>query len=148
MEQNYKISPVRVTSCRMCAIVIQVNGHNIMLFNVYMPSDTQYDRCNSVAFNEVLDQISEICVQHDTNQFIVGGDLNTDLSRNASLHSVSLHRFMSQESMKSGLQHVLSDVDFTFTSKISHDRSIIDHFLMTENLFNTICMNIALSKMW
>ena len=42
--------------------------------------------------------------------------------------------------MKSGLQHVLSDVDFIFTSEIRHDRSIIDHFLMTENLFNTICM--------
>ena len=32
-----KISPVPVTSRRMCAMVIQVNGHNIMLFNVYMP---------------------------------------------------------------------------------------------------------------
>ena len=42
--------------------------------------------------------------------------------------------------MISGLQHVLSDVDFTFTGKISHDRYIIDHFLMTDNLFNTICM--------
>ena len=141
-----KISPVPVTSRRMCAIVIQVNGHNIMLFNVYMPSDTQYDRCNLAAFNEVLDEISDICVQYDTNQIIVGGDLNTDLNRNASLHSISLRRFLSQESMKSGLQHVLSDVDFTFMSKISHDRSIIDHFLMTENLFNTICMYRSLHE--
>ena len=49
MEQNYKISPVPVALRRMCALVIQVNGHKIMLFNVYMPSDIQYDRCNSVA---------------------------------------------------------------------------------------------------
>ena len=101
---------------------------------------------DAIQSHEVLDEISEICVQHDTNQFIVGGDLNPDLSRNASLHSISLRRSMSQESRKSGLQHVLSDVDFIFTSEIRHDRSIIDHFLMTENLFNTICMYTSLHE--
>ena len=40
--------------------------------------------------------------------------------------------------MKSGLAHVMSDVEYTYLSKINNVRSIVDHFLLTDNLFNTI----------
>ena len=44
-----------------------------------------------------------------------------------------------REDMINGLQHLSSDVDYTFQSKINNERSIIDHFLLTGNLFNMIC---------
>ena len=104
-----------------------------------MPSDSYEGSCHLNAFNEVLDEISNTCVKYDTNQFIIGGDMNVDFKRIVSTHTKALNRFLIRESMTSGLQHVLCDVDYTFMSKINGNRSTIDHFLLTDNLFNTIC---------
>ena len=134
-----KIIPVELTSRRLCAVIISINGRDITLFNVYMPGDSYEGSCHLNAFNEVLDEISNTCVKYDTNQFIIGGDMNVDFKRTVSTHTKALNRFLIRESMTSGLQHVLCDVDYTFMSKINGNRSTIDHFLLTDNLFNTIC---------
>ena len=68
----------------------------------------------------------------------MGGDFNTDFRRTTSLHTNTLKLFLETEVMKSGLAHVMSDVDYTYLSKINNVRSIVDHFLLTDNLFNTI----------
>ena len=37
--------------------------------------------------------------------------------------------------MKCGLSHVLSEVDYTYRSKINDECFTLDHFIMTENIF-------------
>ena len=134
-----KVTPVPLLSRRMCAVTIFINGVNIILFNCYMPCDTDYDRDNLDSFNAVLQEICETCIRLDAHFIIIGGDLNTDFRRLASLHTNALSSFLILENMTNGLQHLSSDVDYTFQSKISNGRSIIDHFILTENLFKMIC---------
>ena len=40
--------------------------------------------------------------------------------------------------MKCELNHILSNAKYTYMSKINGDNSYLDHFLVTNNLFNTI----------
>ena len=93
-----------------------------------MLCDTNYDRLILTIFNEVLEVISDTCAQYDVHQLIVGGDFNTDFHRTTSLHTNTLKLFLESEVRKSGLAHVMSDVDYTYLSKINNVRSIVDHF--------------------
>ena len=70
---------------------------------------------------------------------IIGGDLNTDFRRIGYFNTTALNTCMVKEHVQNGLQHVTSNVDYTFQSKINNIRSITDHFLLTDNLFNTVC---------
>ena len=140
------ITPIPLASRRLCAAMISVNGLNIMLFNVYMPCDTQHDQGNLDMFNEVLEMISQTCTEYDGHQVIIGGDLNTDLSRSTSLHTQALNSFLEIEFMKYCLTHVTCDVDYTYLSKMNNERSVIDHFLLTDNLFNTILVYMSIHE--
>ena len=45
---------------------------------------------------------------------------------------------MTNQYMKCGLSHVLSEVDYTYRSENNHECSTLDHFIMTENIFNLV----------
>ena len=49
---------------------------------------------------------------------------------------MALTEFMTDQYMKCGLSHVLSEVDCTYRSKINDECSTLNHFIMTENIFN------------
>ena len=128
-----EITPILFESRR---VRISIGGIKVLLFNVYMPCDNQNGEINLNTFNDVLDCISNICILQDVNQIIVCGDLNTDLRRIASWHTSALNRFLDRESMKPCIHQVLSEVDYTYFGKTNGQRAIIDHFLLTNNLFN------------
>lgn len=65
--------------------------------------------------------------------------MNTDLSRNQSLHTKSLLAFAKRESLIPAIHHECSNVDYTFESKASGERSLLDHFIVSENLVGSIC---------
>ena len=62
---------------------------------------------------------------------IVGGDLNTDLSRIQSLHTASLQNFCKNEQL-----HNFIRADFSYKSDMSLCKSAIYHFLVSENLLS------------
>ena len=66
-EKNIKckITPISLSSRRMCAIILTVNNFDNILFNVYMPCDTMYDQNNQSQYNEVLQEISHACTDHE-----------------------------------------------------------------------------------
>ena len=102
-----------MSSRRLCGVILVIHTFKILLFNVYMPCDTSYDESNETKFADVLNEISIICNKHDVDQVIIGGDFNTDFFGNASLHSITLNSFFDDESMRSGLNHILSNVKYT-----------------------------------
>ena len=86
-------------------------------------------------FNDVLDCNICVSILQDVNKIIVCSDFNTDLRRTTSLHTIALnYRFLARESLKPGIQHVLSDVDCTYLNKINGERSIIDQFLSRQSI--------------
>ncbi len=65
----------------------------------------------------------------------IAGDFITDFSRTSSFNTRLLLQYMKDNSLKYGLSHNSCDVAYTFESKSSRSRSIMDHFLLGENLY-------------
>ena len=76
-----KISPVQLLSRRMCAISIVIRGIHIVIYNCYMPCDTDHDHDNLTTFNDMLQEISDTSASLDAQHIVIGGDLNTDFRR-------------------------------------------------------------------
>ena len=106
-----------------------------------MPCDTSVE--NSNEFDCVLNEISILINRESASYIVIGGDLNTDIS-NVPLHKEKILNFMRREHIVYGLESIKSDVDFTFESKISGIGSIIDHFILSENMFDMISSHKAI----
>ena len=131
-----QITPINCNSKRLCAVIVKMNGMILLLVNLYMPCDTSVD--NSNEFECVLNEMSTLIVNHNVDHIIIGGDFNADLSRSTSLHVEKLLMFVEKENLKCALSYEGSHVNFTYESKISGNRSTIDHFILSENLFDMI----------
>ena len=141
-----KIEPVSTSSHRLCAIKICQGDNNILICNVYMPCDVNHVESNN-NFDSVLSEISVICEQQCCNQIIIGGDLNTDLSRINSYHTKKLKSFVDHEYLRFALNHPnCKGIDFSYESKIDGSRSLVDHFIVSENLYNHISDYSGLSE--
>ena len=71
---------------------------------------------------------------HGIDHTINGGDFSTDFCRYESPHSIYLTRFMSDET----LFEPDNDIDYTYESMVAGDRSVLDHFLISDNLRDNI----------
>ena len=103
-----------------------------------MPTDTNYDRGNLALYQYELNVIKQICNEQDANYVIIGGDFNTDLRRTSSLHADKLLQYMQSECMLPLVNHDKSTVDYTYESKSNSVRSVLDHVIVSENLFNSV----------
>ena len=77
-----------------CAIGIELNVESLLLFNVYMPCDSESDYENVEEFGVVLRIISNIADNQQVREIIIGGYFNTDFRRTRSLHTQKLMSFM------------------------------------------------------
>jgi hypothetical protein len=103
-----------------------------------MPCDTDHDVSNVTVFNELLNDVSTIFSTLDFDHAIVGGDLNTDLTRLNSWHTAALQQLLIDENM-SLLSHLACyDVDYTYESRVHSTRSTLDHFMVTEQLTSSV----------
>ena len=101
-----------------------------------MPVNTLIEELNDV-FNDFASLINGCNVDH----VVIGGDFNTSFSRKGH-NTYLLLSFMDKEHIHCELEYSKSSVGFTFESKSSHSRSIIDHFLLSETLIKMFyCMN-------
>ena len=128
-----KVSPVHFNSNRICGVLVSLSGVSLLLCNVYMPVDTLYDQDNSSEYRTILNEIIATADNMDALHTVIGGDLNTDMNRSSSLHTIDLTRFAQQEHFTWWLQDHPGNVDFTFESRCNGSRSTIDHFLVSQN---------------
>ena len=73
------IEELKCKSSRIMAVLVSWDGFKILVINVYMPTDK--GTLNN-EFTEVLNDICNICIESEVNHIIIGGDFNTDFSRN------------------------------------------------------------------
>ena len=57
-----------------------------------------------------------------------------------------LTEFLNGETLKCALHHTKSNVTYTYESKSSGQKSLIDHFVLSENLFDRILCYDTLSE--
>ena len=68
---------------------------------------------------------------------VIAGDLNTDLSRLNSRNSLSLQSSVDNGNLAFVFNTFSDDVQYTFTD-IQHNHSLIDHYIVSQNLLDTI----------
>ncbi|ELT92012.1 hypothetical protein CAPTEDRAFT_209336 [Capitella teleta] len=144
-----KCSVTRIaSSCkRLIALIVEIAGARIMMINVYMPCDTVYDVAVADMYNDVLNEIELIVDSHpQVDCVIIGGDLNVDFERN-SLNKQSLLSMCDRQCLRSGLRSHVASVDFTYMNEATGSGSIIDHFLLTEDLFQKISAYSSLHRL-
>lgn len=133
-----KVSPVLNSSCkRYCAVKVELDDHVLLLVNVYMPCDSG-THSDAREYADVLESISGTCLDNNIMEIIIGGDFNTDFSRLLSLNTRNLSAFMTRESLQCSPEMVSKGFTHTFESKIDGSRSVLDHFLITGNLSDSI----------
>ena len=133
-----KVQPVSLLTKRACGVRIEMSNFSLMLFTVYMPCDTGSDRDNLQEFDLILREIMSSCVMYPSCPIVIGGDFSTSFGRAHSLHRDCLNAFMREYNLQCGLRHPSSNVDFTFESKIDGTRSILDHFLLSDEMIECV----------
>ena len=128
------VIPIQTDCSRICAINLVLNNLFLLICSVYMPTKS------ASPLDEFKDTIHKLnallnCSQYDA--IVIGDDFNTSFERKSkNLHIVK--DFMSNETLKCGLFHYKANVQYTFESKIDGKKSLIEHFLLSENILTLI----------
>ena len=128
------VKPIATNSKRLCCVLYDTGTVKTIVFCVYMPSD----RTNDAEYEDVLINISQLCNSHDKTMVVIGGDFNTRFARSTESRTIKLKDYLLHENFKCCIEHVLSEIDYTYESKINNERSLIDHICVSENIFNAI----------
>lgn len=131
-------SPVPCDNRRVCALKAEVGGLPLLLVNIYMPCDTDTDLSNMQVYNDVLTDVSNLAEILDIDRVIIGGDFNTDVSRQHSWHTAAVLQFTRDESFSLLIDLPVYSVDYTYESFINGTRSTLDHFVVTDCLLSCI----------
>lgn len=142
-----KVTPIPWVSKRVCAIKLFYSSLDaeLLLINVYMPTDGGGPE-NTREYSEVLQEISAIKESNNARFIFIGGDLNTDMSRLNSPHTVMLRQFLEEENLNLAQTHRSSTADYTYESRATGGRSLIDHFLVSDNVYELITVYDAEHK--
>ena len=133
-----RVEHVQCQSKRLCMVNIKLRNTNILLCTLYMPCDTTYDMDNINIYDNILREISSRATSLNIDNIICGGDFNTDTTRVKSLHTKSLLSFIQEEHFDLLINSPFYAIDHTFESKSNHVRSTIDHFMVSDNLVQSV----------
>ena len=135
-DMNCAVTPIATQSKRLCAVSALFPELNVKvgLFCVYMPTDTSTDHSNKMEFINILEEITALCTANGIDEMLIGGDLNTDLKRLNSLHTNALLSYVNRENLIHP-GNPYDQTEFTFQSLATDDRSYIDHFFISESLY-------------
>ena len=132
------IEPISFSSNRICGIKIKMNNIDILLINIYMPTDTETSYDNMLEYSLILNEITSMWENSGVNDLIIGGDLKTDITRQRSLHTRILQNVIHENELKLWIESDLITADYIFESKVGRAKSVIDHFILSTSLFDRI----------
>ena len=131
------VTPIAWDSKRFCAVTYDTGDIIILIVCVYMPCDDWRPDGNVIEYIDILNEISTLSNGVKADCICIGGDFNTDFSRHTH-QTNSLNSFIVDNDMFCCSFSNISDVQYTYRSKINNTRTLIDHFLVSENLNNLI----------
>ena len=132
-----KVDTIECISKRLYDVKVRVDGIEFVLFNMYMPCDKGYANHNLFEYIDVLNEVSDIYNKTASQYFVLGGDFNTDLTRDTP-QTRALHSFVNNEQMFLCIDAECSNIPYTYCSKCNGCKSTIDHFMVTQNLCESI----------
>ena len=114
-------------------------GFKCIVHNVYMPCDTEYDNDNLLEYMNVLYDIDTVnACKSDVEHVVIGGDFNTDTSRDRSLHTPALIEYCDSRSFQLSCQSDMFSIDYTFVSDVTQSTSLIDHFACSVDVMSLV----------
>ena len=132
-DSRYKVTPMETMNDRISCVRLEIDKVKLLVFNVYMPCDG-FGPTSKDKYDDILLTISSICDTVENHALIIGGDFNADLSRLGSLNTKALFEFLQRENLHCLTQQ--GNIDYSFKSRMSHERSLIDHFFISEIISN------------
>ena len=127
-------------SNRLCALHLTNEQINVVLISVYMPCES-----TSVAIDEfctVLAQILHITDSFQDASVVIGGDFNTDFSRNTE-YSTFRHNFCQSNNLHPVINHQTCSVDYTYNFCMERF-STIDQFIISSHEFSKVlCYDVV-----
>ena len=133
-----QVVPVHWDSSRFCAVkYTNASNASILVICVYMPCDDWRPDGNIIEYNQLLQDISLLMNSVQVDSICIGGDFNTDFTRDT-CQTESLKSFIYINDLHCCTNDPISDIDFTFNSKINGRKTFIDHFLLSPNLKDKI----------
>jgi hypothetical protein len=109
----------------------------VLLVNAYFPCDNHSKTSVDAEYQAALDSALCLWIESDADVVILGGDLNTDISRN-NAHFHALNQLA--HNMNSDLAWRCSEAQQmdTFISSDGKGRSCIDHFVLSQSISHNI----------
>ena len=126
-----KVQPVQLQNTRACGVKVTLGDTSMFLSCLYLPCD---DNVMNPVYSDVLNEVFSSSACHESDFLILGGDLNTDLSRIMSPSTRALETRCADENMVCVQKLNMCDIDYTYESKANGSRSCIDHFIVSENV--------------
>ena len=127
------IRNIHVNCYRIDAILLTHDGSVTLIVNVYLPVDNRQMQHVSPEFSECIDALEIVINEHSYHHVIIGGDFNTDFSRN-NAQSKYLKHFLERNALMNVWDLPCADKNDTttgivYTYKSSETRSsCIDYF--------------------
>ena len=134
---NANVTPICTDNTRLCVIKLTLNKASFLICNIYMPTDMGNSVSYLNEYSDIINVLSAIIKSEDCNYVVVGGDLNTSFERGGK-NVDCLTKFMKNESLSCCLNYKEADIKYTYCSKINGSKSLIDHFMVSENLYQAM----------
>ena len=132
-----KITPIILDFKRVCAVKEVLNDNrSFILINVYMPCNATHNNSSLYEYNQILQQISSLCFIHKCDNIVIDVDFNTVFKNSISNNNV-LNEFICKENLCC-INSLKYSIDNTFESKANMSKSVIDHFIVSENMLSYV----------
>uniref|UniRef100_A0A0P4VXS2 Reverse transcriptase domain-containing protein n=1 Tax=Scylla olivacea TaxID=85551 RepID=A0A0P4VXS2_SCYOL len=134
-SKRFRVTPVPYESKRLCAVRVHLPEQTGLVICVYMPCDDQRSDQNVNEYVNILSDIAVLSLSNDIDFILVGGDFNTDFSR-VTPQTRAFVKFIDEYRFYCCDNDALSTVAYTYCSKGNNFKSLIDHFLISDNISN------------
>ena len=106
-----KVERVPTESKSICALKICFEQINLLLVNVYMPCSDNIEALEK--YENILEEISSICIKSDTQHLLLAGDWNADPRRRDG-RTTLFKNYITQENLINALDNDLANVPYTY----------------------------------
>ena len=139
-DLNHAITPLtEYKHKRVVSIMLKTEKENIIFINVYMPflDSRKPDICRAETF-ETLTMIETIVHDHPHHLFVIGGDLNCELTGNSPFDT--LWNDFAESNRFTYCKQLFSSPGFTYHHESLGQKKFNDHFLVSKEIYDSgIC---------
>ena len=120
------------------SVICLFNNLKLSVFNIYLPCDNVHNEGNLCTYQDVLNEVKFLMFSHNRISHVVACDLNTDVSRQHSSHTIALQEFCEYESLQMWVIDKPFNIDYTNENVATGVCSTINHFMVSHNLHRCI----------